>query len=291
MDANAKSLGQHWGEMITQKSPQWKKATIQTYNKTWNVVLSKYWKDLFPQAVSNSDVLAFKNWYLTAFPSRESSKVKIHLKVLFDHLKAIGVMPDPPDLKPLSDLVKITHRNSRRERVGRALSRSEVDRLRDAAMFYPVDWAGAVVLICLNTGMRKSEILDRDRLQVNMSSNLLKVWSQKNSKWREIPLKHVINDLIGSKCSNYLTKSEVPAILQDFTSSAFQKHWVKIKKSAGISGRLRFHDLRHTFASRTAELNWPPVSACDILDMSLSVYQRIYAKPSLESKRELFSNF
>jgi integrase len=289
MDDNArKMLSAHWREMISQKKPQWKKATLQSYNKTWNVVFSRYWGQHYPTEINPHYVLAFKSWYLTEFPSREPSKVKIHLKVFFDYLNAIGCLPEVPSLKPLSDLVKIVQKNARREKVGRALSKAESDRLIEAATFYPVEWASAVVLLALHTGMRKREILDSDKLRFSEKELSLEVWSQKNGKYRQLPLNWIREqpaEIFGSKILQFLKNSSTAAV---YSSSAFQKHWDKIKADSGISGRLRFHDLRHTFATRSAEANWPPVHACDILDMSLAIYQKVYAKASLDSKRELF---
>lgn len=282
-DGRKKSLEEYWAEMIAQKSPEWKKATIQTYNKSWNVVFSRFWPQ--QKEINASSVLAFKSWYLTNFPTREPSKVKIHLQVFWNYLRAVEAFEKLPDLSPLNDLVRIVQKNSRREKAGRVLSESESKMLIEAACFYQTEWAAAVVLLSLSTGMRKREILDLDRLNFGPKDMLLKVWSQKNSKWREIPLNRCLGEFFGSKILNYLSMSYGRG---PFTSEAFQKHWVRIKKSAGISGRLRFHDLRHTFATMTAERNWPPVSTCEILDMSLKVYQGTYAKPSMDSKRELF---
>lgn len=282
-----KDLATHWSEMIAQKSPEWKKATLQTYQKTWNVVFSRFWANgEFPVAIDQASILQLKSWYLKEFPTREPSKVKIHLKVFVDYLKAIGAISSQPDLSPLSDLVKIVKRNSRREKPGRALSPAETKRLQEAAAFYENEIAGAAVLLSLSAGMRKREILDSDKLGIDLENQVLKVWSQKNSKFREIPLKLILAAEFGSKILQFLNSA---GDRSPMSSEAFQWHWVKIKAAAGISGRLRFHDLRHTFATRTAEANWPPVTACDILDMSLVVYQRIYAKPSLASKLELFS--
>lgn len=281
-------LSAHWREMIQQKSPQWKKATLQSYNKTWNVVFSRFWHWQRANDINGEIILKFKSWYLTEFPTREPSKIKIHLKVFFDYLHAIGCLPEVPDLKPLSELVKIVLKNSRREKVGRALSKAESVRISEAALFYPIDWAGAIVLISLNTGMRKSELLFCDKLKFTRESLLLEVWSQKNTKWRQIPLNSICGnsaDPFGSKILQFLSAA---ASSKPFTSEAFQKHWVKIKQSSGITGRLRFHDLRHTFASRTAEANWPPIGTCEILDMSLLIYQKVYAKPSLQSKIDMF---
>ncbi len=279
----SKNLSEHWADMIAQKSPEWKKATLQTYQKTWNVVFSKFWP-LQPE-INQASVMAFKSWYLREFPSREPSKVKIHLQVFFRYLDDNKVIQNAPDLSPLDDLVKIVQKNTRRDKVGRVLSEAEKKRLIEAACFYNVEWAAAAVLLSISTGMRKREILDSDKLQFDSSNCLLKIWSNKNSKWRQIPLNSILDEYFGSKILNYLNQS---SNLQTYSSEAFQKHWVKIKASAGISGRLRFHDLRHGFATSTAEKNWPPVTACEILDMSLKVYQGIYAKPSMDSKRELF---
>ena len=66
------------------------------------------------------------------------------------------------------------------------------------------------------------------------------------------------------------------------SSQVFDKVWFKCRSLAGVTGR--YHDLRHTFATKTAEDGWPPVVACEVLDQSLAIYQKTYCKPSQESK-------
>lgn len=272
--------------MIEQKKPQWKHATLETYNKTWNVVFSKYFGPLQPEELTTAKIPEFKNWYLKNFPTREPSKIKIHLQVWVDYLLVNRVITSPPDLDGLKDLVKICLRNSKRQKVGRALSIEETEQLIEAATFYGTEWAAACVLISISCGMRKEEIQDRGSFRYDHKLKKLEIFSQKNSKWREVPFKSIIETYYGEKILNFLSASSATP---RFSSQALDYHWNKIKRAAGIQGRLRFHDLRHTFASRTAEWGWSPTTACDILDMSLGVYQRIYAKPSFASKEELFN--
>jgi len=284
-EIGGKSLTELWAEMLDLKKPEWKKATLQTYQKTWNVVFSRFWGGKPASFLNSKSVQDFKSFYLTVFPKREPSKIKIHLKVFVDYLLVQGALSSPPDLSCLDDLQKIVQRNARRVKVGRVLTKLEAIKLQEAAIFYPVEWAGAAVLLSLSAGMRKNEILDPEGIELDEKNGLLKIWSQKNSKWREIYLNSITGGPSGSKILKYLKDSRVRS---KYSSQALDSHWAKIKRSAGISGRLRFHDLRHTFATKTAEANWPPISACQILDMSLGVYQKVYAKPSVESVAELF---
>ena len=56
-----------------------------------------------------------------------------------------------------------------------------------------------------------------------------------------------------------------------------RKTWVRIRTSAGISERVRFHDLRHTFASILIGRQASPVELAEQLGDSVQVAMQTYA--------------
>ena len=69
-------------------------------------------------------------------------------------------------------------------------------------------------------------------------------------------------------------------------SQVFDKAWVSIKRSARIKGKARVHDIRHTFATKTARDKWPIPHATKILDMSADVYMATYVHITTDDIRE-----
>ena len=139
--------------------------------------------------------------------------------------------------------------------------------------------------------MRKMEAGKLKRESVDIQKKVLRVWSFKNHEWREIPLMPEVADAFKEHYKHVAKSPWVFPMVTDperhCSSQILDKGWYEARELAGIRGRLRFHDLRHTFATRTAEENWPPILACEILDMSLSVYQNTYCKGSLAKKDQL----
>ena len=107
------------------------------------------------------------------------------------------------------------------------------------------------ILICaVTTGLRKSNILKLDWSQVNLSARriTLKVKGDKNHQPRITALLFAALSTIPHR------KGGV------FDATNFEKRWDKAVSDSGLAD-LRFHDLRHTFAS------WARQSGADIADV------------------------
>lgn len=97
-----------------------------------------------------------------------------------------------------------------------------------------------IVLIAINTGMRRGEILSLKWEDVDMKNHVIKIMKSKSGKKREIPMNAILKDLFAS-----IEHSEGTI----FPVNEFKRAWGSALKKAGISN-LRFHDLRHEFASQ-----------------------------------------
>ncbi|MHB8232927.1 MAG: tyrosine-type recombinase/integrase [bacterium] len=106
-----------------------------------------------------------------------------------------------------------------------------------------------IVITALNTGMRKSEILNLTWDRVDMLNRVILLDTTKNGERREIP----INDNLYESLSGIVRRINVKHV---FFNPRTVKPYNDIKK--GFSAALgkshildfRFHDLRHTFASQ-----------------------------------------
>jgi len=108
-----------------------------------------------------------------------------------------------------------------------------------------------IVFMALNTGMRKSEILNLKWSNVDLKHDLILLEKTKNNERREIP----INQALKRVLLNLFTKRRLdtdyvfinPETGKRYTNLKRSFH-TACKKKAGIKD-FRFHDLRHTFAS------------------------------------------
>jgi integrase len=106
-------------------------------------------------------------------------------------------------------------------------------------------------MVAINTGMRKSEILNLEWDQVNLEGGFITVVAQKSKtrRIRRIPLNHSMSELfyrlnLSRNGNQYVfenPKTGKPIV-------DFKRSWKNLLKREGITG-IRFHDLRHTFAT------------------------------------------
>ena len=105
-----------------------------------------------------------------------------------------------------------------------------------------------IVIIALNTGMRKSEILFLKWDNVDLRNGFILLEVTKNGERREIP----INNTVREALSGLTRRLDVPYVIYDPKTGKPYKDVKRSFKSAcrraGIKD-FRFHDLRHTFAS------------------------------------------
>ncbi len=125
----------------------------------------------------------------------------------------------------------------------RYLEEKEIARLCDACP----EHLKPVVIIALNTGMRKEEILSLRWKDVDFRTRTISVLDTKNGESREIP----INDLVHESLLAMRRLPDSPWVFCKENGERYgnvRKSFEGAKKRAGIVD-FRFHDLRHTFAS------------------------------------------
>jgi integrase len=105
-----------------------------------------------------------------------------------------------------------------------------------------------IIVTALNTGMRRGEILALQWEQVDFANELITVKDSKNGEPRNIPMNSCLADLFRT----VRIDSQSPYVFHSRNGSRYksiQWAWCEALRKAGIHD-FRFHDLRHTFASR-----------------------------------------
>jgi integrase len=134
--------------------------------------------------------------------------------------------------------------NQRRER---RLKEGEQNRLIEATAPCRNPYIGSIILIAIETGMRRGEILSMRWDHIDQIRKTLLIPNTKNGYPRTIPLTskaiEVLNDV-----------ESVGMEVFPITANAFRLAWERVRTRAPGSEDLHFHDLRHEAISRFFEM-------------------------------------
>ncbi len=109
-----------------------------------------------------------------------------------------------------------------------------------------------IILFALNTGMRRGEIINLRRGDINFTNNIIIIREQKNGETSYIPMNSACHQILAKYRD--LNDSDQP-FGYDFTSSFvrlirdIRKKQLEKNSKSTILNDFHFHDLRHTFAS------------------------------------------
>ena len=148
-------------------------------------------------------------------------------------------------LSPLSQLQRVTLPKNA-EHVVKRITANHEDALIEAAKKSRTKNLSKLLILAIETAMRRSELLALKWDDIDLEQRELLVRRSKNGKSRTIPLTaraHTILASMGSDCG----ESVFP-----LSANAVRLAFERCRRYAGI-GHLRFHDLRHEAISRLFE--------------------------------------
>jgi integrase len=148
-------------------------------------------------------------------------------------------------------------------------------------------WLREIITFALNTGMRQGEILALQWQDIDFYRGTLVVMKSKNHERRTIPLNNIVFELLSEKrVAGYTDGSvfvtgrgnplKVRYLVRTFT---------KARDRAGLTD-FRFHDLRHTFASRLVQRGIDLYKVQRLLGHKTGVMTQRYAHHCPESLRD-----
>lgn len=182
---------------------------------------------------------------------------------------------------------------------GRALSKEEEGRVREAAAASESAVIRAAVPMALLTGMRRGEILSCRWSQIDFDRRIVTVGNSKSEagRGRQIPM----NDDLQAVLAEHRQWFEMrfgPAQPDQFLFpfgtphpsdpsrpiTTIKKGWSSLRERAGVE--CRFHDLRHTAATKMAEAGVAESSMLAIMGhMSRAMLER-YSHIRMQAKRD-----
>jgi integrase len=119
-----------------------------------------------------------------------------------------------------------------------------------------------IVIFALNTGMRRGEILNLRWSDIDRERNVIEVRKTKTFKGRSVPMNDRVVEVLAGR-AEATTGDKV----FDMSATALTLLFARLAKRAGLA-YLRFHDLRHTFATRLADADVDPFTIAEILGHS-----------------------
>jgi integrase len=278
MKKKALKFKDFYQQMISQKRAyETSEATMARIETIWRLSIAPFWKDIEPKEVNQQLVIDFINWH-------KDKRKDIQFVNVFKYLgNIINVMVESGALeisrKPKLE-IPINEQKHHGKQKGRYITDDEFKRI----LSHSEGWFKLFLLIAYTTGMRKMEIgkLSVARLHL-IDGHYIAILDTDNTKTgnaRQVPFPKMLNPFIEAQLklqSKYLFP--MPRDLFRYIVPQYiDKEWAKAKKAAGIIGRMREHDIRHTCASNMAKDGINPVKAVTMLGMSLAMYQKTYLK-------------
>ncbi len=116
-------------------------------------------------------------------------------------------------------------------------------------------WLGEIMTFALHTGMRMGEILSLTWEGVDVFRRTVTVFRSKNGERRTIPINQIMLDLLQKKAKIRTLKTNLVFCSKAFTpieGGHLRRAFRTALRTATVS-HFRFHDLRHTFATRLVQ--------------------------------------
>ena len=164
------------------------------------------------------------------------------------HMFTMAIQWGKAEVNPVKK-VKLFKENNQRVRY---LEREEAGRLVECCQGH----TRRVVIIALNTGMRRSELLKLKWSDIDFRRDIIYLHDTKNGEKRELPMNDAVKQAFikqpKHKDSDYIFCGRNGVPFKDI-----KKSFLAALRKTGIIN-FRFHDLRHTFAS------WLAMSGVDL---------------------------
>ncbi len=143
-----------------------------------------------------------------------------------------------------------------------------------------------LVVCALDTGMRLGEILELQWKDVSLKKRLIMIEKSKTGRRREVP----VSDRLGAILESLGRDVGEGAVFRSKNGEPFSdvKNGYKaaLRRAGLAEKKYRFHDLRHTFATRLAESGVDLFTIKELLGHSTIVTTQRYAHPGRNAKHD-----
>lgn len=265
------------GMFFVQKSTL-KPSTLETY-KSAALRLEAFLGDRSLNLITPEDL---RRYVLFRVGQGAKIAVKRDLAFLSSLYSLAKTWPNGPTLSPF-DQFKLRELPDAEKRTV-WLTEREVETLLQHCLH---DQHRLFVLMAVDTGMRKSEMLNLRWSEVDLDEGMIFLGNRdrartKRGVGREIPLSPRLADTlrITPRRSEWVFPGPDPAK----PVTTLKTFWRRVTRDANLQG-VRIHDLRHTFGTRAQQRGVDVYSIMDLMGHSHITSSERYVHPSRESKR------
>jgi integrase len=184
--------------------------------------------------------------------------------------------------KALANPVKEVKLLREDNQVTRVLSEEDEEKLLESSSAH----IRGVIICALETGMRLGEILDLRWEHVDLREGIILVEKTKTWQSREIPISPRLREVLLSQ-GRRGERDSVFSWRDGKSIGSVKTGYKAALRRAGLEGKqYRFHDLRHTFATRLVMNGEDIITVRDLLGHSSVVTTQRYAHSGREDKRK-----
>ncbi|MGH9839046.1 MAG: tyrosine-type recombinase/integrase [Blastocatellia bacterium] len=276
-----------FSDYVDQTYLPWSKANKKSWKSdVWRVeVLKKHFKKKCLDEISPADVEKFKTSRRNGMTVRGGQRSKASVQRELELLSGIFTMAVVNNLIESNPVRKVRKFKLDNQRV-RYLTAEEERQLMQGLIGKRA-YLRPIIVLALNTGMRRGEILSLEWWQVDFNRNNLIVTKTKTDKTRFLPMNQAVRDELLELKANAEDKSRFvfespkkPGVPIGEIKKAFNA----VLKDAGIED-FHFHDFRHTAATRLAEAGADAYLIAEILGHSNVQMSFRYTHMTSERKR------
>lgn len=269
-------LSREYLELKKTKSP----ATSASARNSVRLHLNPFFGGMKISQINDSTFEDFVNQARIKKPKRKLFNDWKHFIGVMNRAKRKGLLEKPLEVSNPDPSTKSGKVYTREEEIKLLRAASPTHRLQ--------------ILLGIKMGMRIGEILGLELSRINLSSGFIKLEDEdtKTRYARIIPIHPRVKTILKLTLPKIKGTALFPTpgnLNLPMTRRGNKSAWAGIKRRSGVVGR--FHDLRHTCATRMAEANMHPVIAARILGMSLEVYDKVYCKPKPDALMRAMQDF
>lgn len=267
-------------EILFTVTPKRRKST-QLYHM---IYFNELKSEIGSHDIDGFDLKAFTLW-INGFKKRKERKT------FDDYTKFVNIVFNYAyNNKLIAFNIKFPRVDEDKERAGRVYSSKEISALwKNMDSELQIQFA-----ICFECFMRLREMLHLtwDRVDLGKSIIILRKQDVKTgsrtNQGRTIPMSPMVHDLLSDRLEMSKSEFVFPSQVKNKPINCVKKKWARVKRGAGIRGRARWHDIRHTALTMAVmEKKVPLAHLSKVAGVSIRTLERVYLHAHVEHLREV----